>query len=994
MSTRRGSHHRAARSFIALFLFVVAVCATEARALAGNEPTLKWETLITPHFRITFYSGEREVAEHVADIAETIHGEMTKGIGWTPAERTEIALVDYFESANGFASGIPYNAITLYVTAPEDLSPLGDVDDWFTELVTHEYTHTLHVDQARGIPALVNVLMGRSWFPNQIQPRWLLEGFAVYQESARTSGGRLRSPLWDMYMRADVLENNVATLDQVSNGARRWPQGNIWYLYGSQFLQWVADTYGPDSLIAMIQQYGKQPVPWGINRAIRRVTGKTFEELYPAWIASMKARYGALQAEVRREGVREGKRLTNDGQTALYPRWVPAGARAYPNRAGQLLYARDDGHSRLGVYALPLDRDKDGAVTKSYESKRSMLFRTSGDTPVAFAPDGSMVFASLDVYKNIWSFSDLQRYSPRAIDETGMEEKRVRLTEGFRAAEPTVSPDGRHVAFVTNHRGTRVLQMADLFDDHIGPPHSIVSSLPLEQAFSPRFAPDNVHLAYSAWSTGGFRDIRYVDVRDGSFTEIAHDRAMDGGCSFTPDGKYILFHSDRTDVHNIYAWEISKQKLWQVTNVVNGAFYPEVSPDGRTMAYVGYTKVGFDIFAMPFDPATFTEAKPYIDTRPTMPHIVRRGPYEVVPYNAWATLAPRKYSVQLAPGSYGQMAVVSTKGSDIAALHGISATLYSEFERPDLQLNMAYTYGKLPFDVSVSGYRSIAPREFSVGPEKIIAATETLGLDTSVGIRKGRMFDGQVFSLGYSFARVGADVPVPVKPDPYAVATAPNRGFQGFLHAGFSYSNAETYLWSTAPERGISIASDLTVTHPGLGSEYRGFAARTDVSGYIPMPWLRHHTLALHAGAGVSGGSYPGKGQYYVGSFTDLALLDTIRNVSIQGGLVLRGYEPVAVAGNYFSLWNAEYRFPIVNIDRGPSTVPIFLNRISGALFLDYGTAFNVLADAEWKTGTGAELWMDVVLGYNLGMSMRFGYASGLASKGIEKFYWVAAVPY
>ena len=110
--------------------------------------------------------------------------------------------------------------------------------------------------------------------------------------------------------------------------------------------------------------------------------------------------------------------------------------------------------------------------------------------------------------------------------------------------------------------------------------------------------------------------------------------------------------------------------------------------------------------------------------------------------------------------------------------------------------------------------------------------------------------------------------------------------------------------------------------------------------------------------------------------------------------MVLRGYEPVAVTGNYFSLWNAEYRFPIVNIDRGPSTVPIFLNRISGAFFLDYGTAFNVLADAEWKTGTGAELWLDMVLGYNLGMSMRFGYASGLASKGIEKFYWVAAIPY
>ncbi|MFO0666575.1 MAG: hypothetical protein U0174_21650 [Polyangiaceae bacterium] len=994
MSMRRGSRHRIARSLFRVHLLALALLLLTyaGHSFAGGEPTLKWQTLITPHFRITFYSGEREIAEHVADIAETQFDEMTKDIGWKPSERTEIALVDYYESANGFASAVPYNAITLYVTAPDDLSPLGDVDDWFTELVTHEYTHTLHVDQARGIPALINFLMGRTWFPNQIQPRWLLEGFAVYQESARTSGGRLRSPLWEMYIRADVLENNFATLDQVSHSVRRWPQGNLWYLYGSHFLQWIADTYGRDALIAMIKEYGKQPVPWGINRAIRRVTGKTFEELYPAWHESLRTRFEAQKAEIRREGIREGKRLTNDGMIALYPRWVPKGA--YPGREGQLLYLRDDAHSRMGIYALPLDRDKSGAVTKSYESQRSLLFRTSGDTPVSFAPDGSMVFASYDAYKSIWQFSDLQRHAPGQVDVTGQEEKRTRLTEGFRAAEPTVSPDGRHVAFVTNHRGTRVLQIADLLADRIGKPHSIVPSLPLEQAFTPRFAPDNVHLAYSAWSTGGFRDIRYVDVRDGTFVEVTHDRAMDGGCSFTPDGKYILFHSDRSGVPNVYAFEIAKQKLWKVTNVVNGAFYPEVSPDGLTLAYTGYTKSGFDMFAMAFDPTTFTEAKPYVDMRPSMPHLERKGPYEVVPYNAWSTLAPRKYSIQITPGSYGQMAVLSAKGSDIAGIHNVAATLYSEFERPDLQLNLGYTYGQLPFDVSLSGFRSIAPRQYSLGAEKISVDTESIGVDTAVSIRKGRMFDGQDFSLGYAFARVGTNSPVAVKPDPYAVASAPSRGFQGFLHAGYSFSNAESFLYSVGPERGLTFAMDATVTHPALASEFRGYSARTDVTGYIPLPWARHHVLALHTGAGMSGGSFPGKGQFYVGSFVDQAVLDSIRNVSVQSGLVLRGYEPVAVAGDYFSLWNAEYRFPIVNVDRGPSTVPIFLNRISGAFFLDYGTAFNVLADAEWKTGTGGELWVDMLLGYNLSMSMRFGYASGLASKGIEKFYWVAALPY
>ena len=115
------------------------------------------------------------------------------------------------------------------------MSPLGDVDDWYLELVTHEYTHVLHTDHIRGLPALVNAVLGKTLAPNQVQPRWILEGLGVYQESARTSAGRLRNSQWDMFMRADVLDDNVASLDQLSNIVRRWPQGNLYYLYGSYF---------------------------------------------------------------------------------------------------------------------------------------------------------------------------------------------------------------------------------------------------------------------------------------------------------------------------------------------------------------------------------------------------------------------------------------------------------------------------------------------------------------------------------------------------------------------------------------------------------------------------------------------------------------------------------------------------------------------------------------------------------------------------------------
>ena len=102
----------------------------------------------------------------------------------------------------------------------------------------------------------------------------------------------------------------------------------------------------------------------------------------------------------------------------------------------------------------------------------------------------------------------------------------------------------------------------------------------------------------------------------------------------------------------------------------------------------------------------------------------------------------------------------------------------------------------------------------------------------------------------------------------------------------------------------------------------------------------------------------------------------------------------MAEFGNYYGLFNAEYRFPILNVDRGPSTLPIFLDRITGAAYVDYGSAFNDATTAEFKTGVGAELWFDVTLGYILGFTFRVGHAKGLASGGIDKTYFIAAVPF
>lgn len=963
-------------------------CFTLAWPARAGDPLLDWWTLESPHFRVHYHGGLEPLAQRVAALSERAHDALVPAFGPPPSEVTHIVLTDETDEANGVAAARPYNAIRLFASQPDDDPSLADYDDWHAQLVTHEYTHVVHLDNTSGVPSLLNAIFGKLYTPNDWQPRFLLEGLGVAMESEHTSAGRLRGTHFDMLLRADVLDGRFVPLDQLSHVPRRWPGARISYAYGSKFVAFIASIYGPSIFEAVASDYGASIIPFGINRAIRRATGRTYPELYASFRAEVEAETARAAAAIRARGLRQGVRLTRAGRVAAAPRFLPRACA--PDAPPSLVYYRDDGDNLPGLYRVPVAGDLAG--------ERFELLTRASARSIGVAPDCALLFDSVAPSRRRHYLNDLFELAPRSRAPSGLEAARRRLTIGRRARHPDVSPDGRAVVYVTNRAGTSTLKLATRTPRGIENERSLVRSDRLEQAHSPRFSPDGQRVAYSAWTHGGYRDLRVVDVQSGDYVELAHDRAIDQHPTWSPDGSTLYFSSDRGGVANIHAYVLATGRLFQVTNVLTGAFFPEVSPDGRTLVYVGYDSFGFDLYAMPLETSRFLPARPP-EPRAEVRGDVAPKRYPVRPYRALPTLRPHAYGLRYGTGTFGNALTLQTLGADVVGRHAFRASVTYESDGPEWQGFLTYGYGRLPVGLHASLFRSVAPRgDYRVGAQSERVTERLHGLTTALSFPLPGEFSDESVGLSYTVGNFTHDAPFGTRADPWApVPYEPWSGVIAAVHLGYSYSNAQGSLSGISPERGFSLSLGVDFGDPAIGSETTLRVAQGSIATYLENPWADHHVLALALSGASSGGTYPRRGLYSTGGFADRPVLEAYTSGLLQSGFVLRGYEPGQFAGLEYALANAEYRFPLSHVDRGLSTLPIFLQSLSGVVFADYGGAYDSIdPDAPldvFHLGVGAELWLSLTLGYQFGATLRLGAARGLddeAPSGLQT-YFVAA---
>lgn len=940
---------------------LLALCAAPPAAASLFDPALRFRTLTTAHFSIYFHQGEEALAARLADIAETVWARLATALHVATPRRTHVVLADQSELANGWATPLPHNTIFVTAAAPSGSEYIGRTDDWLRLVFAHELAHILHLDRSEGWARVFRGIFGRTAiaFPNLWLPAWQIEGLATWQESALTAAGRRHAGDFRAIEREAARERRIPSLDRVNGGLTDWPGGLAPYAFGLGFHEYLAERFGEE-------RFGE--LASATSRRLPFLGSTAFPSVYGASLGTLWADYTReLNNRVREHPAEPGvpKRLTRHGHVVLGPRFLPAACESCPV---EIVYTARNPHGFPSLRSVSADGS----------ASRPLATRYLGST-VGVARE-LLVFDQQELRRNAGLYSDLylfdrQRGSARA------------LTREQRLQDPDLSPDATMIACVREDRGRRDLVLARLSrpDHREGSPRDRIAvsdivtlmSEPRTQFNAPRWSRDGTTLAVERHLPGRLSEIVLVDVR----TRAARVVAADAGARFVtptwrPDGRALVAAAETGD--GAFAlYEVSLESPpappRRLPTIPGGALWPDVSPDGRTITFAGYTADGFDVFVTPYpQPQTPIRATAADGTHRPEIATTRTTEPRSAPYSPWPTLRPTSWFPILETSADHTRVGVSTSGYDVLARHAYSASATWLVSGPDAtaasrgtpDFSVAYAYDRWQPTLFVSGSRTTY---FAAG------APDARGRPTAGTLHETEIEAGillPVRRVRRSLRVLGSVVRTDGR---FRSAAEVLERTRTAFRAGAAASSSHVYGYSISPEDGMAGGATVELVPPA-GAFADTTMLTADVRAFMPGI-RRRHVVALRAAGGASlGDERMGRTFLLGGAGPNTSTLSFSRNALS----LLRAFPSQSFAGTRAALVNMEYRWPIARPQRGLGVWPLLIHTVHAAAVADAGHVWEARFRAgDVKTSVGVELSVNVVAGYSFPFTLSGGAAWG-----------------
>ena len=920
---------------ITLFLFAFSSLAQAV----GPDPARDWHSADTAHFRINYANSQRAQAERIADIAEHAYAFLTKQLQWVPGDKVEIVVLDEFDISNGNSTPIPFNKSAIYLIPPDE-GELLDNSIWLEMLITHELTHTIHLDKVRGAPNVLRYIFGRSpvLFPNLIQPIWAIEGIATYNESTPEVGqGRLRGPMFEAWMRIEH-EHGFKSLSEMNANGRALPTSKQ-YLYGVYFYDFLVRKYGADAIFKYINKYSGNIVP-RVHTNPLLATGKRLDELWDEFIADLTRQMSEREAMLKTSS-------RTDGDIILPANFA---IDSLASVSDGVLAVVNDGllHTKL----LHIDA----------QGKIRYLTDVKSGAHIDVGADGKVLIAQPDICRNFSFYYDLYTWSETA----GVQ----RLTTCGRYRRAVWLSD--NIVALRTVGGVSTLSLLERNQKEWRETRTLYQTPDQVEAIDLAASPDGKHIALAIKQAGAWQVLEFDDA--GGFPRVlfSYDNPLHG-LHYSHSGDGLEFIAANNNVYDLWRYSPSTAELTRLTHTYTAVTsHSGVTQDGSVALAVLASK-GTELRFMK---STEPLARAKHDTSSAIP---LQGSMPIITselgaqnnYHALYSIYPRSWLPTLfsdrgltAFGAY-------VFGSDTLGWHNYSANVLWETSQHEALGSLSYNYlGQHYFNLS----RNLWAQQWTGSNNN----PTTTVYERSTSAQWASMLPWLEIDRRL-YLGIGAAMQTT---DRVQIAGLTTRALDERVAATFlRYDTRGSNWYADSFNRG-NLSTLLYESYRPFNSYYDGHIVRFDTHGYLPLG--ETVLSARWSEARAQGITEPFQlGGSFESDLTTAPMLN-------QRNLPLRGYQgsEAALRGQNTRNASIEWRTPLADIDRHAMTPPVGINRLSASVFVDAGSVWdNGGSPSKLYRGAGVELHSEIKLAYQISLPLRLGIAHGFDLNSGDRLY-------
>ncbi|MEQ1875231.1 MAG: hypothetical protein ABL958_01205 [Bdellovibrionia bacterium] len=944
------------KSIVSVALIILFCLSSKFTHAAALNPDTEWKLLETAHFEVIYDARNHSIAAEYAAQAERAHTVLAPLFPVLPSGKTVIVIQDWTDMANGFATSFPRPQITIFPVLPTYLDSISHYDNWSQQIILHEYTHILTMEESNGWLAPLRFIFGSIVRPNALMPRWYLEGIAVELESRYTRFGRLRSPFYQAVTRALIKDGVWASdsIAQVNEAIPTWPYGMRPYFWGSLLLHEIGERKGPLEMVKLNSRYAGR-VPFFINGPVEDLLGVDYADL----LEQVRDKYDrgakAQLEQIAKAGSPELQPLYSEQNLGLSPAISPDGKKL------AFIATNIDGDSELRL----LTRE---TVAVPFTGASKILTSGKRINKAAWFPDNkTLVYDSIASSGLYFEYSDLHILDTEANDDK-------KITENFRAQEPSVESKGKQIVFVQLTLGNTNISVIG----RDGKGWKNIYQAPQQVRLSrPAFLSPN-EVIFSEKLLSGKEYFRVINLTTKSSRTVLE--GFEPAQAAQPTDSGLVFVSEKTGIANLYLANKNLTDARAITNSPTKILMGTLDAKNSDIYLSQLSSTGSQIYRQKL--AMNALNPPVVSNAATSQWSEYKEPAEVTTavdkeYRPLSYLWPQYWMPLFSLIPDGIYLMATTGSSDPLGMHGLS------------------------FDVT---YDSLAEKGGgSAAYGRTIGATSY-----SVSAFYQPLY---YYSLKLSTTTYGANF---VASFPLSTNSTKWRGSARYGHLSQEFSGPATCATN-------SVSPTCVRSGPALGVRFDNTSQKNSMispesGGYA---FLEHQQFL--AGVGNSDyGSTRFSGAYYFSKWLPVRNAVMFRANAVtspanrtillgnSGGgdysftfidpqFVVRGY-PV---GNFlgYSLVTAtvEYRFPIGNVYGGWDTRPIFLRRWHGALFSDavavdgayYNKTLKALVGSKLGNifySAGAEFRSDITLAYHVPATFRVGLFYGLNEEAYGGF--------